>query len=140
MRTMLLRSLTVAALLLLGAAGASAAPAVAATEQPGPPADLGLATITLTAPNFTGAATRPTFVWEPVAGAAAYSVFVLTGAGDPIWAWQGPATSVVLGGWPATPPADAPGPLLLGPGRWFAVALDATDSPIATSELRPVAP
>ena len=136
----MLRSLVVAALLVVGPAGAIAAPAVAGTEQPGSPADLGVATITLTAPSVAAAGARPTFGWEPVAGAAAYSVFVLTDAGEPIWAWQGPATSVVLGGWPATPPPEAPGPLLLGRGTWFVVALDATDAPIAASELRPVAP
>ena len=136
----MLRSIAVAALLVVGAAGAIAAPAVASTDQPGLPADLGLATVTLNDPGVTDAGARPTFGWEPVAGAAAYSVFVLTDSGEPIWAWQGPATSVVFGGWPATPPPEAPGPLLLGPGTWFVVALDATDAPIATSALRPVAP
>lgn len=109
-------------------------------EQPGEPLDFGLAPLPLIAPAVTEAGQRPTFTWEPVAGAAAYTLAVVTDTGEPLWAWQGPETTVIIGGWPETPPPEAPGPLLLGPSSWFVMALDGDGRPIANSVLRPVAP
>lgn len=85
-----------------------------ATDQPGAPLDFGLPPLLLTEPGVTGAGQRPTFAWEAVAGATANTLAVVTDTGEPLWAWQGPEPAVIIGGWPATPPPEAPGPLLLG--------------------------
>jgi hypothetical protein len=113
---------------------------VATADQPGEPIDLGLPTVLLTAPAVTAAGDRPAFAWEPVAGAATYQLAVLTAEGVPLWAWRGPTTNVILGGWPEAPVAAAPGPLLLGPATWFVVAFDDAGRPIANSVMRPVSP
>jgi hypothetical protein len=110
------------------------------TGQPGEALDLGLAPVTLLAPATTGAGDRPAFRWEAVEGAASYALAVVTAADEPLWAWQGAAAEVILGGWSTPPPADAFGPLLLGDGKWFVVAFDAGGLPIANSVIRPVAP
>jgi hypothetical protein len=101
----------------------------------------GLAAVTLVEPATAGAGPLPTFRWEPVTGAAGYVLAVLTQSGEPIWAWQGVETSVMLGAW-AVAPADVnvPGPLITEAGVWFVAAFDATAAPIAVSEMRPVAP
>jgi hypothetical protein len=134
----------------MGVAGLAVGPANAATtppppsvdaaiDQPGELLDLGLAPVTLLAPATTDAGERPTFMWETVEGAASYALAVLTNAGEPLWAWQGAATEIILGGWNSPPPADAFGPLLLGEANWFVVAFDAAGVPIANSVIRPVA-
>ena len=112
----------------------------ASTDQPGEPLDLGLAPLTLLAPATTGAGERPAFSWEAVDGATSYALAVVTTADEPLWAWQGAATAVILGGWSTPPPAEAFGPLLLGDAGWFVVAFDASGVPIANSVIRPVAP
>jgi hypothetical protein len=109
-------------------------------DQPGEPLDLGLATVTLLSPATTDAGERPAFSWVPVDTAASYALAVVTTADEPLWAWHGAATEVILGGWSAPPPAEAFGPLLLGEANWFVVAFDAAGVPIANSVLRPVAP
>jgi hypothetical protein len=109
-------------------------------DQPGEPLDLGLAPVTLLAPATTGAGERPAFRWEIVEGAATYALAVVTTADEPLWAWQGAATEVILGGWSTPPPAEAFGPLLLGEATWFVVAFDASGLPVANSVIRPVAP
>jgi hypothetical protein len=109
-------------------------------DQPGEPFELGLAPLTLTAPAVAAAGDRPAFVWEAVDGAASYQLAVLTAEGEPLWAWAGPETTVILGGWPEAPIPEAPGPLLQGPGTWFVVAFDAAGLPIANSVIRPVSP
>jgi hypothetical protein len=113
--------------------------AEAPIDQPGEPLDLGLAPVTLLAPATTGAGERPAFRWDPVDGATSYAVAVIT-ANEPLWAWQGTTTEVILGGWGTPPPAEAFGPLLLGDADWFVVAFDAGGRPIANSVIRPVAP
>jgi hypothetical protein len=102
--------------------------------------DLGLAELTLVAPATSGAGARPAFSWEPVPGAASYALAVLSTDDVPLWAWYGTTTDVILGGWPAQPVVDAPGPLITVPSKWFVVAYDAAGVPIANSDFRPVAP
>ncbi len=112
----------------------------ASEDQPGEPIELGLAPILLVGPAVTGAGDRPEFSWEPVAGAATYTLAVLSTADEPLWAWEGPGTAVILGGWPTAPIPAAPGPLLMGDATWFVVGFDAQGVPIANSVMRPVAP
>lgn len=99
---------------------------------------VGLPLIVLCGPPRTGAGQRPTFRWLPVDGAVSYRLAVLTGDGRPLWAWEGDATEVVLGGWVEPVPADVPGPLLAAPGAWFVTAVDAAAALLAISPLRPV--
>jgi hypothetical protein len=112
----------------------------ASIDQPGAPLDLGVASVILVAPATTGAGERPTFSWTAADGAASYALAVVTTGDEPLWAWQGAATEVILGGWSTPPPAEAFGPLLLGEATWFVVAFDAEGRPIANSVIRPVAP
>jgi hypothetical protein len=111
-----------------------------AADQPGQAIDLGLAPLQLLEPATTAAGTRPTFRWTAVDAATSYLLSILDAANEPVWAWQGAATEVVLGGWDQTPPDDAPGPLITGPGQWFVVAVGADGVPIANSVLRPITP
>jgi hypothetical protein len=114
--------------------------AASAADQPGPLIDVGLAPLELLEPATSAAGERPTFRWAPVSGASSYLLAVLTTDNQPVWAWQGTATEVILGGWDQPPAADAPGPVLGGPSHWFVVALDAEGQPLANSMLRPVTP
>jgi len=115
-------------------------PVSASQEQAGEPIELGLAPVALVGPAVSGAGDRPEFSWEPVAGAVTYSLAVITVADEPLWAWEGGATAVILGGWPVAPISAAPGPLLVDDAKWFVVAFDAQGVPIANSVMRPVAP
>lgn len=120
---------------------ASSAPAPDASEdQPGEPIELGLAPVVLNSPAVTGAGDRPEFSWGPVAGAATYALVILSVADEPLWAWEGAGTVVILGGWPTAPTPAAPGPLLTVDSKWFVVAFDPQGLPIANSVMRPVAP
>ena len=124
-------------------AAVSTEPAVSdadGADQPGEPLDLGRRPVLLTAPTVAAAGERPAFAWEPVDGAALYTLAIVADSGEPLWAWQGPETAVILGGWIEVPPPEAPGPLLLGPSNWFVVARDGEGRAIANSVLRPVAP
>ena len=73
-------------------------------------------------------------------GAANYSLAVLSSDDIPLWAWLGTTTDVILGGWSEPPPPEAPGPLITTPSKWFVVAYDASGTPIANSDFRPIAP
>lgn len=112
----------------------------AGEDQPGEPIELGLAPLLLIGPAVTGAGDRPEFSWEPVAGAASYALAILSVADEPLWAWEGAGTVVILGGWPTAPTPAAPGPLLTVDSKWFVVAFDPQGLPIANSVMRPVAP
>jgi hypothetical protein len=101
------------------------APGVAAVELVGPPAE--------------GAGEVPTFEWKPVQGAAAYHLVVKDADGNAVWAWQGEATSVALGGVPDRP-AAAEGPVLSAGSSWSVSALDGEGHVLAVSVLRPVSP
>jgi hypothetical protein len=68
----------------------------------------------------------PTFEWTPIDGAALYRLAVL-GPTGPIWAWEGSATSVNLGGLTGDRPKEMPGPVVLAGTSWSVVALGASD-------------
>ena len=70
---------------------------------------------------------------------ATYSLAVITVVDEPLWAWEGAATAVILDAGIGPIPA-APGPLLIDDAKWFVVAFDAQGIPIANSVTRPVAP
>ncbi len=75
---------------------------------------------------------RPLLEWEPVEGAAQYSVSVFAPSGEGYWAWRTEGTSVPLGGEPrlrdeVSGPSTAPGM------TWSVLALDADGRPIAAS-------
>lgn len=78
----------------------------------------------------------PTFEWEPVEGAAAYSLVVLDAEGQPVWAWEGPAPSAGFPTGPREPRArcSTPG------STWSVAALDGDGHVVAASELRPASP
>ncbi|MGH2653976.1 MAG: hypothetical protein ACRDHV_06465 [Actinomycetota bacterium] len=97
------------------------------------------AAIELTAPPEEGAGEVPTFEWEPVGGAAGYRLVVLDAEGRAVWAWEGPDTSVALGGVPDRPEGSE-GPVLTPGSTWSVAALDAEGHVLATSELRPASP
>jgi len=119
----------------------SASTSVAASQdQAGEPIELDVGPLVLISPALSGAGDRPEFSWAPVAGAATYSLAGTTVVDEPLWAWEGAATAVILGGWPVAPIPAAPGPLLIDDAKWFVVAFDAQGIPIANSVMRPVAP
>ena len=97
------------------------------------------ATVELTAPPEEGAGEVPTFGWEPVAGAAAYRLVVLDAEGRAVWAWEGPETSVALGGVPDRP-EGAEGPVLTAGSTWTVAALGADGHVVAVSAARPASP
>jgi hypothetical protein len=95
--------------------------------------------IALTTPQ-EGAGIKPQFTWEPLDGAARYTLVLYTAALEPYWAWGGTATSVYLGGSAAAPRDDSAGPVL-GPGMsWAVMAFDGDDQLIGSSVLRPISP
>lgn len=110
-------------------------------ESPGIPiAGSGLDELALVSPHTVGVGEVPTFVWEPVEGAKAYRLFVVGGDGAPIWAWEGKATSVALGGlWVQRPEGDN-GPILTRGSTWSVAALDGDGHTLAVSRVRPVSP
>jgi hypothetical protein len=148
--TALTAGAVVAALMVTTASSAASVPstttvaaptsAQVAADQPGQAIDLGLAPLQLLEPATTAAGNRPAFRWTAVQGATSYLLAILDAANEPVWAWQGAATEVILGGWDQPPPDDAPGPLITGPGQWFVVAVGADGVPIANSLLRPITP
>ena len=97
------------------------------------------AAIELTAPPEEGAGETPTFEWEPVGVATAYRLVVLDAEGRAVWAWEGPDTSVALGGVPDRP-AGTEGPVLTPGSAWSVAALDADGHVVAASPLRSASP
>ncbi len=75
---------------------------------------------------------RPLLAWEPVDGAATYSVTVWTPTGVGYWAWRTAATSVHLGGDPQLRD-DVSGPSTVPGMTWSVLALDDDGAPIAAS-------
>lgn len=97
------------------------------------------ATVELTAPPEEGAGEMPTFEWEPVEGSAAYRLVVLDAEGQPVWAWEGPDTTVALGGVPERP-EGAEGPVLTAGSTWSVAALDGEGHVVAVSQVRSASP
>lgn len=95
--------------------------------------------VALLAPPEEGAGEVPVFKWEAVPAAATYRLAVLDEGGDVVWAWEGVATSVALGGVADRPEGEA-GPVLAGPGSWSVVAVDQEGRVVAVSAIRSVAP
>ncbi len=96
-------------------------------------------TVELKAPSATGAGQIPTFEWSAVDGASVYRLAVKDAGGNATWAWEGSATSIVLGAFPGREEGDG-GPILTSGSTWSVVALDADGHVIAVSTLRPVSP
>lgn len=65
----------------------------------------------------------PTFEWAPIDGAALYRLAVL-GSEGPIWAWEGPETTVNLGGLVGDRPEGMAGPVVLAGTSWSVAAFD----------------
>jgi len=116
-----------------GAAGPEGSP-VPAIDAPGVEGR-----VPLLAPPEVGAGEIPLFEWGAVAAAATYRLAVLDEGGDVVWAWEGEATSVPLGG-VADRPEGEPGPVLEEPATWSVVAVDREGRVVAVSAIRPVAP
>lgn len=95
--------------------------------------------LVLVAPPEEGAGEVPTFEWEAVEAAAAYRLVVLNADGDATWAWEGPETSVTLGGVSDRSP-EAGGPVITPGSSWSVAALDADGHALAASPIRPVSP
>jgi hypothetical protein len=99
----------------------------------------GLPGIEVLGPPAEEAGDAPRFSWEPYPGAASYRVAV-RGPEGPLWAWQGDATAVYLGGLPFPRPAGWAGPVIAAGSCWSVVARDGAGHVIAVSDLLPVSP
>lgn len=119
------------------AEGRKASPAAAAEPTIDAPGVEGR--VALVAPAERGAGDVPTFEWEAVSDASAYRLAVVDEGGEVVWAWEGAATSVALGG-VAERPQGEPGPVLAGPATWSVVAIDVEGDVVAVSPIRAVAP
>ena len=103
-------------------------------DAPGIEAD-----VVLVAPPEESAGEVPTFSWEPVEGATRYRLGVLDATGRLVWAWEGPETTVALGGVEGRAPEEG-GPVI-GPGStWSVIAYDNRGLTVAVSEIRSVSP
>lgn len=88
-----------------------------------------------------GVGPRPELAWEPVDGAAGYTVTVYTADDGPLWGATTEETSIVLGGFTEPPQDDARvGPVLADGMRWEVLARDEQGGVVAQSGLRPIAP
>lgn len=117
--------------------GDAAVTTVAAAPESTDPFVPGFDTETITQLTPTsGAGLRPLLEWEPVSGAARYSVIVFNPDGSPWWSWGGDGTEVILGG----VSTDAPigGPVAKDGVTWVVFAFDADEALIGVSPQRPV--
>ena len=99
-----------------------------------------VATVELLEPPESGAGEVPTFRWTAVPDAATYRLFVLDADGTPIWAWEGTATEVNLGGLDGDRPEGEAGPVISPGSSWTVAALDPDGHVIAVSPRRTVSP
>jgi hypothetical protein len=99
----------------------------------------GVQEIALTTPQ-EGAGIKPHFTWEPLDGAARYTLVLYTAGREPYWAWEGAATSVYLGGSDTPPREDSAGPVLSAGMSWAVMAFGSDDRLIGSSVLRPISP
>lgn len=97
-----------------------------------------LPTIELTEPGGTNVGPTPRFTWLPVSAAVEYRLVVTADAG-PLWAWQGPDTTVRYGGIDEPHPSSG-GIRLTEPAWWSVVALDGAGNVVAVSPRRSVSP
>lgn len=109
------------------------------TAPPGEPLLAGLELVRVLAPAPSGVGLVPEFAWDPVDGAATYRLVVL-GPDGPLWAWEGPETSVWLGGFDVAPPPGATRLAIVDETCWSVVARDESRTVIAASPLLPVSP
>ncbi len=79
---------------------------------------------------------RPTLEWEPVAGAAEYSVVVLDEFGDPYWVWIGAESQVPIGG--AESSDFGIGPIIGVDYSWSVVAFGTDRTILAASGQLPI--
>jgi hypothetical protein len=105
----------------------------------GPPLIEDFPRIEVMAPPQSDAGEVPMFRWEPVAGAVQYELVVM-GPELPIWAWQGDATEVWLGGLSVERPPEMAGPVIVAGTCWSVIARDADDAITAASDLLAVSP
>ena len=134
---------------IVGVVGASGgAPGAEASPTIGAPADTGsvgqavlveLPAIEILAPGDSEAGSVPLFRWEPFDAAVTYQLTVL-GAEGPLWAWQGEATEVYLGGLPFERPPGWAGPTLDTAACLSVRARDAEGDVIAASAMLPLSP
>lgn len=81
----------------------------------------------------------PEFVWSPVDGATSYQLVVRTADG-PVWAWEGPESSIWLGGFGVEPPPGVSPVSIVDESCWSVVAVAADGTIAATSPLVAIAP
>ncbi len=99
----------------------------------------GLDVITVTTPPV-GNGEHPVLSWNPVAGAARYSLTLSEPGAAAYFAWTGTTESMTLGGSVEERVADAAGPILLTELVLRVVAFDETGAIIAASAPTPIAP
>ncbi len=120
--------------------GAASSTVEESDEAPsGLPLVEGLPVVDVLGPSESGAGEVPLFRWEPVAGASRYDVGVV-GPDGPLWAWQGEANEIYLGGLPVERPPGLAGPVIAAGSCWSVVARGADGHVIAVSEFLPVSP
>lgn len=111
----------------------------AVTEAP-PRPDLGLPGIELTTPA-AGGGSWPDLAWDPVDGAAAYTVTLYDPQGSAYWAWTGDGTTVVVGGFAAAPSEGSGVAPRIQPGMSWDVTAHGDDGGLlAQSGERPIGP
>jgi len=96
-----------------------------------------VALVELVAPDLVVTDVAPEFVWAPVPGAVSYRLVVL-GATEPVWAWEGGATSIRLGGLTADAGSAFPAPEIGAVTTWSVAALDGEGNVVAVSERRTI--
>lgn len=126
-----------------GTATTAAGGATATTDPGGPPPNLppvieGLDPVVVLTPT-AGGGERPLLAWEPVTGAARYTVVLYDAAGTAVWSSLTTDTSIHVGG-PALIPAANSGPRVTADNTWVVYADDATGRLIAASGRSPISP
>ena len=116
------------------------AEAAVTTTAPSELADLeAIITITVTTPA-SGNGQHPLLSWNPVDGAADYSLTLTPSDGSAYWAWRGAGPQIWLGGSAEEPPADVSGPSLAEPMILRILAFDADGDIVAASQPVEIAP
>ena len=105
----------------------------------GTPIVEGIPAVTLLEPLSDDAGPAPLFRWQPVDGSVRYSLSLL-GPSEPVWAWQGEATEIYLGGLTVQPPAGLSGLVLPEQVCWSVVAYGEDGHVIAASPIVAMAP